>query len=99
MVNMRADGSLSPKPDASISSKVLDRRIAEQPFFHVVLHPWIGKLIATAMAQIDCPAGAMAITLDNIETVIWCVKNSLGLTHLPAPDAERYWDIGLIKSG
>jgi DNA-binding transcriptional LysR family regulator len=75
---------------ASIASQGIDALIAHHTFFHFMPQTGIGKLISSAMQQIQRPHGATDIMLDNLEAIMGCVKIGLGFTLLPAPDVERY---------
>ncbi|SLN22640.1 HTH-type transcriptional regulator GltC [Roseovarius litorisediminis] len=82
---------------SSIASQGLDTLIEQHMFFHFMPQTGIGKLIASAMEQIDRPATAATVMLDNIEAIVGCVKSGLGFTLLPDPDVTRYSNDDVVK--
>ena len=58
-------------------------------FIHFMPRSGIGRLIAQYLRDMDLETGD-PIVLDSIESIVNCVRNGLGYSLLPRPDAERY---------
>lgn len=69
-----------------------DALIAGTTFLQFMPNTGIGKLIANQMLKIRSDGEKPTIILNNVETIVECVKKGIGFTLLPRPDIERYAD-------
>jgi len=66
--------------------------VADTTFLQFMPSTGIGKLIANQILKIRTGGQGPTITLNNVETIVECVKKGIGFTLLPRPDIERYAD-------
>ncbi len=62
------------------------------PFLHFLPSTGIGKLIAREISRSDDDVMHSKLVLDNVETIMECVKSGVGFTLLPEPDVFRMAD-------
>lgn len=62
------------------------------PFLHFLPSTGIGKLIAGEISRSDDALMHSKLVLDNVETIMECVKSGVGFTLLPKPDVTRLAD-------
>ncbi|MFK5980408.1 MAG: LysR family transcriptional regulator [Rhizobiaceae bacterium] len=72
-----------------------DALVADTTFLQFMPSTGIGKLIATQILEIRAGRQDPTITLNNVETIVECVKKGIGFTMLPRPDIERYADASI----
>lgn len=76
----------APKSLAPLGLKAM---MLVAPFLHFMPSTGIGKLIAEEMNRSGDGMLHSKLVLDNVETIIECVKAGVGFTLLPKPDIER----------
>jgi len=69
--------------------------ITDTTFIQFMPNTGIGKLIANQILKIRTDGREPTITLNNVETIVECVKKGIGFTLLPRPDIERYADASI----
>ncbi|MGI9364686.1 MAG: LysR family transcriptional regulator [Rhizobiaceae bacterium] len=79
----------APKSLAPLGLKAM---MLVAPFLHFMPSTGIGKLIAEEMNRSGDGMLHSKLVLDNVETIIECVKSGVGFTLLPKPDIERLGD-------
>ncbi|MEE9333803.1 MAG: LysR family transcriptional regulator [Granulosicoccaceae bacterium] len=79
----------APGALASFSLKDLVRK---KSFLQFAPNTGIGKLISYQIAKIHTEKSKPIIILNNVETIVECVKQNLGFTLLPKYDIQRYAD-------
>ncbi len=69
-----------------------DALVANTTFLQFMPSTGIGKLIANQISKIRTGRHDPTIILNNVETIVECVKKGIGFTLLPKSDIERYAD-------
>ncbi len=69
-----------------------DALVADTTFLQFMPNTGIGKLISNEMFKLRAGKQNPAVVLNNVETIVECVKAGVGFTLLPKPDIERYAD-------
>ncbi len=68
----------------------LETIVEELPFLLFAPRSGIGKVVVEYMRRAGVKPSREMIVLDNVETIMECVKSDIGFTLLPAPDVRRY---------
>jgi len=69
-----------------------DTLVADTTFLQFMPNTGIGKLISNEIFKLRAGKQNPAVVLNNVETIVECVKAGVGFTLLPKPDIERYAD-------
>lgn len=83
----------APKSLAPLGLKAM---MLVAPFLHFMPSTGIGKLIAEEMTRSGDGMLHSKLVLDNVETIMECVKAGVGFTLLPKPDVERLGDEEIV---
>ncbi len=76
----------------ALASIPVEDLVAKIPFLQFAPNTGIGKLISHQIAKLDTKKSKPTIILNNVETIVECVKQNLGFTLLPKYDIQRYAD-------
>nr|WP_172670839.1 LysR family transcriptional regulator [Labrenzia sp. DG1229] len=77
---------------AQMKQVPFDTLVADTTFLQFMPNTGIGKLISNEMYKLRAGKQNPAVVLNNVETIVECVKSGVGFTLLPKPDIERYAD-------